>query len=69
MFSWVNILVYIYVQNDFVIDQVVLKLFIKRLAVAMVNKAVVQKKALLDRPVYLQNYAERHCFRSICVEF
>jgi hypothetical protein len=32
---------YTYVQNEFVIDQVVLKLVIKRLAIAMVNKTVV----------------------------
>jgi hypothetical protein len=36
-----NKLVYIYVPNEFVIGQVVLKSFIKRLAVAMVNKIVV----------------------------
>jgi hypothetical protein len=38
-----NKLVYIYVTNEFVIDKVVLKLLIKRLAVAMVNKTVVLK--------------------------
>jgi hypothetical protein len=36
-----NKLVYIFVPNEFVIGQVVLKSFIKRLAVAMVNKTVV----------------------------
>jgi hypothetical protein len=36
-----NKLVYIYVPNEFVIGQVVLKSFIKRLAVAMVTKTVV----------------------------
>jgi hypothetical protein len=35
-----NKLVYIYVQKEFVIGQVVLKLFSKRFAVAMVNKTV-----------------------------
>jgi hypothetical protein len=36
-------MVYIYVPNEFVIGQVVLKLFTKRLAVAMVNKTVVEE--------------------------
>jgi hypothetical protein len=36
-----NKLVYIFVPNQFVIGDVVLKLLIKRLAVAMVNKTVV----------------------------
>jgi hypothetical protein len=36
--AWMNKLVYMYVQNEFVIGQEVLKLFIKRLAVALVNK-------------------------------
>jgi hypothetical protein len=36
-----NKLVYIFVPNEFVIGQVVLKSFIKRLAVAMVNKTVI----------------------------
>jgi hypothetical protein len=35
-----NKLVYIFVPNQFVIGDVVLKLLIKRLAVAMVNKTV-----------------------------
>jgi hypothetical protein len=35
-----NKLVYVYVPNEFVIGQVVLKLLIQRLAVAMVNKTV-----------------------------
>jgi hypothetical protein len=35
-----NKLVYIFVPNEFVIGQVGLKLLIKRLAVAMVNKTV-----------------------------
>jgi hypothetical protein len=38
-----NKLVYIYVANEFVINQVVLKLLSKRLAVAMANKTVVRK--------------------------
>jgi hypothetical protein len=37
-----NTLVYICVPNQFVIGDVVLKLLIKRLAVAMVNKTVVE---------------------------
>jgi uncharacterized membrane protein len=36
-----NKLAYIYAQNEFVVGQVVLKLMIKRLAVAIVNKTVV----------------------------
>jgi hypothetical protein len=32
--------IYMYVQNELVIDQIVLKSFITRLAVAMVNKTV-----------------------------
>jgi hypothetical protein len=35
-------LVYIYVPNEFVIGQVVLTSFIKRLAVAVTNKTVAQ---------------------------
>jgi hypothetical protein len=38
--SMINKLVYIYVQNEFVIGQVVLKLFIQRVAIDMVNKTV-----------------------------
>jgi hypothetical protein len=38
--SRMNKLVYIYVPNEFLIGQVVLKSFIKRLVVAMVNKTV-----------------------------
>jgi hypothetical protein len=38
--SRMNKLVYIFVPNQFVIGDVVLKLLIKRLAVAMVNKTV-----------------------------
>jgi hypothetical protein len=38
--SRMNKLVYIFVPNEFVIGQVVLKLFIKRLAVDMVNMTV-----------------------------
>jgi hypothetical protein len=38
--SKMNKLFYIYVPNEFVIGQVVLKSFIKRLAIAMVNKTV-----------------------------
>jgi hypothetical protein len=38
--SRMNKLVYIYVPNEFVISHVFLKLLIKRLAVAMVNKTV-----------------------------
>jgi hypothetical protein len=37
-----NKLVYIYVPNEFVIGYVLLTLLIKRLAVAMVNKTVVE---------------------------
>jgi hypothetical protein len=39
--SGMNKLVYIFLPNEFVIGQVVLKSFIKRIAVAMVNKTVV----------------------------
>jgi hypothetical protein len=39
--SSMNKLVYIYVPNEFVIGQVVLKWFSKRLAIAMANKTVV----------------------------
>jgi hypothetical protein len=38
--SMMNKLVYIYVPNEFVIGHVFVKLLIKRLAVAMVNKTV-----------------------------
>jgi hypothetical protein len=40
--SRMNKLVYIFVPNQFVIGDVVLKLVIKRLAVARVNKTVVR---------------------------
>jgi hypothetical protein len=39
--SSMNKLVYIYVQNEFVIVQVVFKLLIKMLVVAIVNKTVL----------------------------
>jgi hypothetical protein len=42
-----NTLVYIFVPNEFVIGQVVLKLLIKRLAVAMVNKTVTISRLLI----------------------
>jgi hypothetical protein len=40
--SWMNKLIYIFVPHEFVIGQVVLKLLIKRLAVAMMNKTVAR---------------------------
>jgi hypothetical protein len=40
-------LLYIYVPNEFVIGQLVLKLLIKRLAVAMVNKTVANTSIVL----------------------
>jgi hypothetical protein len=50
--SMMNKLVYIYVHNEFVIGQVVLKLLIKRLAVGKVNKTVVLNINILVVEIY-----------------
>jgi hypothetical protein len=56
-----NKLVYIFVPNEFVIGQVVLKSFIKRLAVAMVNKTVVCIRASQSTQCALRLHCAIHC--------
>jgi hypothetical protein len=56
-----NKLVYIFVPNEFVIDQVVFKLLIKMLAVAMVNKTVVSvaDRSICNSPFTRYNMSAR----------